>query len=66
MYLVISKTCENCGNVFAIKFFKDEPDYHNLFETECRLGGYDCIVTQIIEIDLNDLDTIYSDTFNDE
>jgi len=52
-YLIISRTCDGCGNHVSLKLKDTLPLASEVLEIEEGLGGMFCIQTKIVELQLN-------------
>lgn len=53
-YLVICRTCEDCGDKHIVKIFDESPTYHQVRPLEYELGGMHCISSEVVEIEENE------------
>ena len=50
MYLIISRTCWNCGDKIAVKLQANTPIEKEIDEVRNKLGGMFCISSKVIAL----------------
>ena len=52
-WVIVSKTCENCGGEIAVRILTEKPTEPQIKENRESLGGMFCIETYVVSVEIN-------------